>query len=310
MSNFDFGLQDFSDEDFFAQAAGLNQKNRDRSGEPQTLSTTASKSQIPRKGLTVTSTSSILQGSGLFRPNSFIASVTNQSLSSDLSGLMLSEGGVTNIMGGRQGLLAKDIGKHEGFSDGRMNGLSGMLMGEGESSPVGGQTPHAAPPNAVQGPPGPRTAGVEAVMSWAESVVGTPYSQCIGRSQDPPCTAGNKAPTNANPSTGGRFGPDHYDCSGFVTSAFLFGMGLEINPQAGNYNTTYTMLAQPALMATEVPANQIQRGDIALASPHVAIVWGDGKIIDAGSPGVTIRNNWMPGYYRDTRYFRIINLPW
>jgi hypothetical protein len=129
LSNFDFGLQDFSDEDFFAQAAGLNARNLDRQGELRPLRTTATQSDTPRKGLTTIAVSDILQGTGTKRHDSFVQSALNQSLSSDLSGLMNTEGGASAIMGGRSALLPYDTIAGTVYDDGRMTGLSGADIG-------------------------------------------------------------------------------------------------------------------------------------------------------------------------------------
>lgn len=121
---------------------------------------------------------------------------------------------------------------------------------------------------------------VDAMMLWAASKVGVPYSQCIGRPQDPECPPG----TN-------RYGVGFFDCSGFVAAAYArIGVGVPL--------TTYAMEADSKFMTTQISDRieftKVEPGDILLMDGHVALWFGDGKIIHATGGGVTIES--VPAY--------------
>lgn len=163
MADFDLSPEDLQSESGFADSIILNQKNRE-GGNP--LRTTASQVGNNRVGLTTATLSEVLQGKAIYRPNGFLASQYNQSLSSDLSGLLQSEGGVNAILGGRQGALAYDITRQSAFSDGLFEQASGIpnvanpaVLGDGVGSrhpgsgaasgggidPGGGSSPYPDP---------------------------------------------------------------------------------------------------------------------------------------------------------------------
>lgn len=121
---------------------------------------------------------------------------------------------------------------------------------------------------------------VIAMMFWAASKVGVPYSQCIGRPQDPVCPPG----TN-------RFGSGFFDCSGFVAAAYArIGVGVPL--------TTYLMEADAEFMATKVSdridVDLMVPGDVMLMDGHVALYFGDGRIIHSSTGGVQIEP--VPAY--------------
>jgi cell wall-associated NlpC family hydrolase len=121
---------------------------------------------------------------------------------------------------------------------------------------------------------------VPAMMWWAVARIGTPYSQCIGRPQDPVCPPG----TN-------RYGDGFFDCSGFVAAAYArIGVGVPL--------TTYAMEADADFMATKV-ADRITPdimlpGDVLLMDGHVMLYFGDGNIIHSSAGGVQIEP--VPAY--------------
>jgi hypothetical protein len=151
MSNFDLKLNDMHDEDMFGTVIGGQMKNLNRAGDFTPMRTTASQSEIPRKGITTMTVSEILQGAGQQRDSSFWMSLANQSLSSDLGLLMESEGGAEAIMGGRLATVASDVLSQKGFSDGRFDAPSGLGGAIGATVPntaaiPGGTSTGAGPP--------------------------------------------------------------------------------------------------------------------------------------------------------------------
>lgn len=315
MGNFEF-TNDHSDEAFISVVADSQTNRHPYTGEAISLRTSLSDETEPREGLTAFTVSELMQGMGSYTPSGVTWDAFNQTMSGDLGHFIDSEGGAGGTLGARAPLLAHDIANgRRGFDDGIFTQVSGINGGvssvTGGTGTTGGQTPHAPPGNTAPGSPGDRTGGVEAVIAWGRTQIGVPYNQCIGRSNDPPCGESNTPPTAASAATSGRFGPNWYDCSGFVTSAFFFGMGLEINPAGGNYNTTYSMLDQPDVQAVLVSQEDAQAGDVLISNDHTAIYLGDGQILDSGSPGVSVRSNWMHGGGNAVaRYYRLINLPW
>lgn len=308
MAHFNLSPEDFNDENSLMRGITANQVNTFQGQVIDPMQTSWSQESAPARSLTSWSVSDILQGAPLVRSERQVLQTLNQRISGRSAmfknSVLASEYATqvdTNLTTGT------------GY-DTLQSGLTQSLMSQAGSllggSPIGpGGQDHAYNGQPSQGgfDRPPRTGGIEDVLNWGLTRVGVPYNQCIGRAKDPPCDEGNVSPTLANPTVSGRFGPNWHDCSGFVTSAFLFGMGLELSA-GGNYNTTYTMLDNPELMATEVPASQRQPGDVMLYTEHVGFYFGDGQILDSGSPGVTVRNgSWMeskPGLV----YLRIQNL--
>jgi cell wall-associated NlpC family hydrolase len=122
-----------------------------------------------------------------------------------------------------------------------------------------------------------------AMLDYARSRIGTPYSQCLGpdvRPQDPICPPG----TN-------RFGAEFFDCSGFVSALYrTIGISIPL--------TTYAMGADPTFMATQVAdradVGAMEPGDLLLMDGHVAMYAGAGAIIHASSGGVKLER--LPGW--------------
>lgn len=121
---------------------------------------------------------------------------------------------------------------------------------------------------------------INAMLWWGLSRLGTPYSQCIGRPQDPVCPPG----TN-------RYGDGFFDCSGFVAAAYArIGVAVPL--------TTYAMEADAAFMSTQV-ADRVNLsvmlpGDIMLMDGHVMLYLGQGKILHSSAGGVQVEP--VPGY--------------
>lgn len=118
---------------------------------------------------------------------------------------------------------------------------------------------------------------IGAMLAWAQTRLGTPYSQCLGpdaRPQDPVCPLG----TN-------RFGAGFFDCSGFVSTAYRK-IGIAVP------TTTYAMAADPRFMGTKV-ADRLdlqvaQPGDVFLMNGHTGLYVGGGMIIHAIGRGLTL----------------------
>lgn len=116
---------------------------------------------------------------------------------------------------------------------------------------------------------------VDGMLWWALSRVGTPYSQCIGRPQDPVCPPG----TN-------RFGSGFFDCSGFVAAAYAR-IGIQVPL------TTYAMEADTDFMdrylvADRVDYSVMEPGDILLQDGHVVLYLGGLMIIHASTGGLQV----------------------
>ena len=118
---------------------------------------------------------------------------------------------------------------------------------------------------------------IGAMLAWAQTRLGTPYSQCLGpeaRPQDPVCPLG----TN-------RFGAGFFDCSGFVSTAYRK-IGIAIP------TTTYAMAADARFMGTKVAdrldLHVAQPGDVFLMNGHTGLYVGGGMIIHAIGRGLTL----------------------
>lgn len=80
----------------------------------------------------------------------------------------------------------------------------------------------------------------------------------------------------------GAVGPDSYDCSGLLQTAYRKGSGISIP------RTTYDMLADTSL--APVNKNQLRPGDLVFPSTeHVQMYLGGGKVVEAPRSGVPVR---------------------
>jgi hypothetical protein len=118
---------------------------------------------------------------------------------------------------------------------------------------------------------------VAAMVGWATTRLGTPYSQCLGieaRPQDPVCPPGAD-----------RFGRGFFDCSGFVSMAYAR-IGVSVP------TTTYAMEADPAFMATKVASGvdvaAMLPGDVLLMAGHTGLYVGEGLMVHAIGAGLTL----------------------
>lgn len=80
----------------------------------------------------------------------------------------------------------------------------------------------------------------------------------------------------------GATGPDSYDCSGLLMTAYQKGSGITIP------RTTYAMLDSGQLQ--RINAGQLQPGDLVFPSrEHVQMYLGGGKVIEAPRSGIPVR---------------------
>lgn len=110
MASHDFTLSDLRDDSSFSRAVGRNQVNLTPSGKPMPLKTSGATDPDPQRSLTSWSVSDILQGTTALKPAGAVYDVFNQSLSSDLSGILNSEGDINSLLGNRQSFAPHDIG--------------------------------------------------------------------------------------------------------------------------------------------------------------------------------------------------------
>lgn len=139
----------------------------------------------------------------------------------------------------------------------------------------------------------PEEAGIEELIAWSRSRLGTPYSQCLGpeaRPEDPECPPG----TN-------RFGEGFFDCSGFVSAAFAWvGAAVPTTTDAMAIDETFSR----HLISDEYDPSDDRPGDILLMDGHVALSLGAGTVIHASGgqlieePLPTWVRNGILGVYR------------
>jgi len=114
--NFRYTIDDFDDskpERFVKKTSG-----QQLSGRPP-MKTSASNRGIPQVGVTTLSISDIMQGAALYRPKESTLNAFNQTLSTDLQGLLKWGGGENAVLGeGRASLLPFDIMLKDGFGNG------------------------------------------------------------------------------------------------------------------------------------------------------------------------------------------------
>lgn len=92
----------------------------------------------------------------------------------------------------------------------------------------------------------------------------------------------------------GAIGPDSYDCSGLMQTAYKKGTGISIP------RTTYEMLDSGSLQP--VNQGQLQPGDLVFPSrDHVQMYLGGGKVVEAPHSGVPVRVTTMGKFYAGRR---------
>lgn len=80
----------------------------------------------------------------------------------------------------------------------------------------------------------------------------------------------------------GAVGPDSFDCSGLMMTAYSKGTGITIP------RTTYQMIDDPGLM--HINQGQLQPGDLVFPSrDHVQMYLGGGKVVEAPRSGIPVR---------------------
>lgn len=125
---------------------------------------------------------------------------------------------------------------------------------------------------------GDRSAKIEAVISRASAMIGTPYAWGGGNATGP--TLGIRDGGVAD--SYGDYNKVGFDCSGLVLYAFA-GVGIAL-PHYTGYQYQH---------GTKVSTSEMQRGDLIFygpgASQHVAIYLGDGQMLEAPSSGSTVQ---------------------
>nr|WP_293953258.1 NlpC/P60 family protein [uncultured Corynebacterium sp.] len=125
---------------------------------------------------------------------------------------------------------------------------------------------------------GDRSAKIEAVISRASAMIGTPYAWGGGNATGP--TKGIRDGGVAD--SYGDYNKVGFDCSGLVLYAFA-GVGIAL-PHYTGYQYQH---------GTKVSTSEMQRGDLIFygpgASQHVAIYLGDGQMLEAPSSGSTVQ---------------------
>ena len=133
-------------------------------------------------------------------------------------------------------------------------------------------------PVATCTPAAPVSTGTTAAVAFALAQVGKPY-----------VWGAAPMPTPTGPV------PAAYDCSSLVQSALLAGgIGLP------GRQTTRTLI----LLGVEVPASDIQAGDLVFPYPdgsHVLLAIGGGQMVEAPTPGQTVRRGPLYGAWRVRR---------
>jgi hypothetical protein len=153
---------------------------------------------------------------------------------------------------------------------GRRYAVGGLGLGEMPRRPYQSGRGLSVPAGEML-PPG----DVGAMMAWGFSQIGVPYSQCIGRPQDPVCPPGTT-----------RYGAGFFDCSGFVAAAYArIGVPVPL--------TTYAMEDSEAFMATKVADHVrdltvLAPGDVLLSDGHVMLYAGGGNVLHSSTGGVKV----------------------
>jgi len=134
-------------------------------------------------------------------------------------------------------------------------------------SPSPSHTPQPDPPGGDEpAPPPPSSSQVNGAIAYAKAQLGKPY--------------------------GNSMGPNSFDCSGLVKSAYA-SVGVYVGPWGSTSQYTY-LSGQKRL----VPVGQMQAGDLLFYSTggstsgvkyHVTMYIGGGQMVEAPYPGVTVR---------------------
>jgi peptidoglycan endopeptidase LytE len=165
------------------------------------------------------------------------------------------------------------------------------------SSPQPGpQTGPATGPQTgpVTGPTGPASKSIQSMLTWAKSMLGTPYAAVNPfRFGDVPWDGKAHKSVNGS-STVWQYpkGTRVFDCSGFVVAAYR---QLGVDLAAKGLASTSTFNADTKFLKP-LTREQLAPGDLIMYQPHngighVVIYMGEGKAIEAaGGKGVSINN--------------------
>lgn len=144
-TNFSLGLDNFTDDNSFLEAASLNQKNYDPYGKAVPLQTSLSQDPAPNKTLTTWQVSDVMQGAATLKPTGYATQFYNEQISTDLNKLIGTGymGLKADFTGVKGQLTPYDVLKTKGSSTGD--------LGLGNS----GNTPSVTPSSAAGATSGP-----------------------------------------------------------------------------------------------------------------------------------------------------------